>query len=216
MSENIWKALVMDYYWIFSSQNHKQGKKRTKLVFLALYIWSHDHWWSLMDQDPHLYCWRFCIHAYIAFIWMKELSSNSLWRPWYKMEVYHKEISPKEFYISKSRRNKGSNKWINVHWSHGHHNKILWLFLSSSFVFLGCYYLWWTKEIKYFNGLFLLEWLWISCKMEAITRKKITWMGPHVFYIIINWGRATCTIQNLRDVVPFIISNKYSQIFTKG
>ncbi len=119
----------------------------------------------------------------------------------------------KRLYISRSRWNKGYNKWINVHWSHGHHNKILWLFLSFSFVFLWCYYLWWTKEIKYFDGLFLLKWLLISCKMEAIIEKEITLVGSHNFYIIINWGRVTCTIQNLRHMVPFIISNKYSTIF---
>jgi hypothetical protein len=71
--QNIGKLLVMDYCWIFTSQSHKRGKKRSLkffFFFVALYVWSHDHWWSFLDQDPHLHCWRFCIHAYIAFIWM--------------------------------------------------------------------------------------------------------------------------------------------------
>ncbi len=69
------------------------------------------------------------------------------------------------------------------------------------------------KRIKYFDGLFLLKWLWISCKMEAIIEKEITLVGSHIFYIIINWGRVTCTIQNHRHMMLFIIFNKYSTIF---
>lgn len=133
------------------------------------------------------------------------------------MEVYHKEISPKKIYISRSRWNKVFNKWINVHWIHGHHNKILWLFLSSFFVFIGCYYLCWTKKIKYFNGLCLLKWLWISCKMEAIIEKEVTLVGSHNLYFIQSSieGELHAQFKTFRHVVPFIISNKYSTIFNK-
>jgi hypothetical protein len=133
----------MDYCWVFTSQNHKQSKKKSLTFFLALYVWNHVHWCIHGSRATPtvlkiLHTCLYCFHlnelrkgTFIKFI------MTSL----YKMEVYHKEISPKEFYISRSRWNKGFKKWINVCWIHGHHNKILWLFLSSSLIFLGCYYL---------------------------------------------------------------------------
>lgn len=74
-----------------------------------------------------------------------------------------------------------------------------------------------TKTIKYFNGLCILKCPWASCKMKAIIEKEITLVNSYnLDLVFFNWGKTTCTIQNLRHVMPIFISNKYFTIFCQG
>jgi hypothetical protein len=55
------------------------------------------------------------------------------------------------------------------------------------------------KKGKYFDDLCILESSWVSYKMKVIIGKEVIITNSHVFvsYIIINWGKVKCTIQNL-------------------
>jgi hypothetical protein len=49
---------------------------------------------------------------------------------------------------------------------------------------MGANFLEWTKNIKYFNDLYILEFSWVSCKREAMIGKEVTLMGSHNLYFI--------------------------------